>query len=151
MQYSMSATSSLIRTPPTEGNWNRVLVDDDATSVDARPLALEHFRRHLAASARSYDVGLAPRSDHNLFAGFDGVAGVFVATWDQLEPGTMVALTLHLPGGGSIETLGTVEFVRTERCVDGVPGIGLSFRGLDQRDAATLARFAELREPIFHC
>lgn len=96
------------------------------------------------------EVGLAPHSEHNLYAGFDGVQGVFVATWAAVGAGTEVDLTLRLPGGATVETQGVVDFLRAE-CRDGAPGVGIRFLGLDEVDARTLSTFAELREPIFYC
>lgn len=167
MQYPVAPIASLIRTPPEAGTWNAVLEDDDATAIDSRwgeeritlpdgrsALAVDELRRRLAAWRDEPDacleVGLAPRSESNLVAGYDGrVNGVFVATYRALPIGARVDLTLCLPGGAEVDCHARVEWTREAGCRDGLPGIGLRFASIDPEDDDLLQTFAAYREPLF--
>jgi len=156
MQYRPSPHVTIL-TPPADGSWN-LLMDELATVVDARPLGHRPTDPDLGVAARMavtasqrtprLEVGLAPRSESNLYAGFDRIEGVYVATWDELAVGVEVEVLMHLPGGERVSTLGRVEWTRAA-CDAGGPGVGVRFVGLNERGARLLARFAAKREPGF--
>jgi len=156
MQYRPSPHVTIL-TPPADGSWN-LLMEDLATAVDARPLGHRQTDPDLSLAARMavkaaagtsrLEVGLAPRSESNLYAGFDRIEGVYVATWDALEVGAEVEVAVHLPGGDRVSTLGRIEWTR-DVCGDGGPGVGVRFVGLNEREARLLERFAAHREPMF--
>src|SRR5262245_12207000 len=86
-------------------------------------------------------VGVAPRSESNLVADFDGtVRGVFVATYDELPVGSRVMIAVGLPGNVEVVSAARVEWVRRPGS-GGVPGIGLRFEVLGEDDVEILRTF----------
>lgn len=149
---------------------------EDATVIDARPLGLrlvsqppvaaapivpttksayaELWRRldaRPAKAKRALEVALAPRSDSNLFVGFEGfVEGVFVSTYERAALGTKLEVTLLLPGAQRVVASARVEWIREDGCTDGAPGFGLRFERVEPADQTLLETFAARREPLFH-
>lgn len=93
-------------------------------------------------------------SEHNFWTGLTmniSEGGVFVATHQLLEPGSLVGLHLELPNHGArIMTLGEVRWSRAYTGDDDVPpGLGIKFIGLDLASLSAIRKFVmTMREPI---
>ena len=92
-------------------------------------------------------------NDTHLFCGLSrGIsgAGVFVATYETLAPGTAVELELELPNG-LVRALGEVRWTRSEReDIDQRPGIGILFMGLAPEAVAILAHALRSGSSRYH-
>lgn len=94
------------------------------------------------------------RSDSNFFTGFStnlSEGGVFLATYQELPPGTEVQLTLTLPDHPALEVRGTVRWIRelNERVPELTPGLGIQFMGLAADQLEAIRTFVQAREPLF--
>lgn len=94
------------------------------------------------------------RSDSNFFTGFStnlSEGGVFLATYQELSPGTEVELTLTLPGHPALAVKGTVRWIRelNERVPELTPGLGIQFTGLAADQLEAIRTFVQSREPLF--
>lgn len=124
--------------PRSDATW---LTDPRSTA----PLLLLASRRR----SQVLEVGLAPHSESNLWAGFQKIEGVFVATWDAPPLDAPVELALALPGSERVRAPGRVEWLR-EPTPEQTPGVGVRFGRLSVRDATLLALFARNRQPYFY-
>jgi len=70
-----------------------------------------------------------------------GVGGVFLATNEFFELGTLVSVTLRLPNGLAVQADGVVSWIR-ERSSGNYPGIGVEFLALSDADRETLETLA---------
>ncbi len=75
-----------------------------------------------------------------------GRGGAFIAVPDScgITPGEKVRMTLSLPAGLEIKTVGAVMWIRNHRSLDGPPGYGIRFLGLSRTEMAVLEGY--LRE-----
>jgi uncharacterized protein (TIGR02266 family) len=76
--------------------------------------------------------------------------GMFVATHEALPIGTEVLLGVALPGGVTLELLGTVQWRRGNLDIASAQGVGVSFFCLDPEVKSTIERFCALREPLYY-
>jgi Tfp pilus assembly protein PilZ len=99
-------------------------------------------------------VEVSQDSEHNLYADlFGDIAdgGLFVATYDLLDIGSPVDLTILLYGRETIEVRGRVSWIREENGfgVNG-SGFGVHFDSLTARARALLDAFSRVREPMLY-
>lgn len=99
------------------------------------------------------EVSIALETYSNFYRDLDGRLGVFHATYDPhvlgLEAGKPVWLTVQLPEGVCIESLGRVEWTRLEQD-GGWPGVGLRLLSLEEHDHLQAVRFTSRRAPLFY-
>ena len=101
-------------------------------------------------------VGVTMNSGSNLYVGFtDNISegGLFVATHEIVDIGTLIDLEFVLPGDDEpIQAKGEVRWQRTvAEMGEGVfPGFGVKFTELSDRALERLQEFLNTREPIFH-
>ncbi len=93
-------------------------------------------------------------TESNFFSGFSGDlsdGGLFVTTYQALEPGQPVEVELSLPGGHVISAHGHVAWLRSPPAtVDDVsPGAGIVFDDLDPQARKLAESFMLFREPNF--
>ncbi|MCP4605612.1 MAG: TIGR02266 family protein [Proteobacteria bacterium] len=113
---------------------------------------LEAERRASPRIPIKTDVGL--HSETNFFTGFAeniSTGGLFIATYDILEIGTRLSVSLSLFGGYHICVPGVVRWVReyNETTPDTMPGIGIQFENLSIQDNEVIESFLAERPPIF--
>jgi hypothetical protein len=100
------------------------------------------------------EVGLAPQSESNFYAGFDDrhPDGLFVATYMEHPIGTPLRVGIVLPDGARIHAAAFVEWVRPfEAALDGIPaGLGVRLAALSDLDRMRITRFTRVRKPYFY-
>jgi uncharacterized protein (TIGR02266 family) len=109
------------------------------------------------AGARRVDLeaNVGASSETNFYVGFSGEiaeGGVFVATYNTLDVGALVYVTLHLPGGYEFRLPGRVHFVRDpmDMSADAEPGMGVKFEMLPADNRELILRFIRKRAPMFY-
>ena len=101
-------------------------------------------------------VGVTMDSGSNLYVGFtDNISegGLFVATHELVDIGTLIDLEFKLPGHDEpVRVRGEVRWQRTVAEIgEGVfPGFGVEFHDLSESDLERGQKFLNSREPIFH-
>jgi uncharacterized protein (TIGR02266 family) len=99
------------------------------------------------------DIAIDKGSEHNFWAGLalevEG-GGVFVATYQALELGTIVDVRVTLPDVAEPMTVeGVVRWTRPHLDgSDGAAGVGIKFLELSTDAHERFERFAKLRAPI---
>ncbi len=112
----------------------------------------EGARRHPRASV-SLTIGLS--TEHNFWSGITmnvSEGGVFVATHQVAAVGTVVSLTLFLPGRPEpLTALGEVRWTRPYGGNDDVPpGLGVRFLEIDHAALDAVRHFVEsVRDPLY--
>jgi uncharacterized protein (TIGR02266 family) len=92
----------------------------------------------------------------NFYTGFSeniSTGGVFIATYNLVEIGKLIHLSLTLPDGETIEVHGRVQWVRDprNRDVSNVPpGIGVQFQNLAPESEMYIQEFVSKQEPLFY-
>ena len=125
---------------------------------------MESLEQHARVSSLPADARQHPRlplvvevhlqSENNFYAGItDNISegGVFVATVNPPEIGTVVEFELHLPPDhGPFHLVGEVRWHRPVRAaIDGAPaGCGIRFTALSVETARAIAAFVQQRETI---
>jgi uncharacterized protein (TIGR02266 family) len=99
------------------------------------------------------DVAVDAASDHNFWCGLTSEieqGGIFIATHHRIQLGTLVELSVHLPGVDAPASMsGVVRWVREHADLsDGPAGIGIKFTGLEGEMRALVRRFTALRQPL---
>lgn len=100
------------------------------------------------------EANLGASSETNFYVGFSGEiseGGIFVATYNTLDPGTLVTLHVTLPGGYEFKSPGRVHFVRDpmDMSEDAEPGMGVKFEALTTEHRELVLRFVRKRAPMF--
>lgn len=102
------------------------------------------------------DAEVAFDDDSNFYTGFSeniSAGGVFIATYNLVEIGKLIHLSLTLPGGATVEVFGRVQWVRDPRNTDVSnvpPGIGVQFQDLDPASEKLIQEFVTQQEPMFY-
>jgi type IV pilus assembly protein PilZ len=100
-------------------------------------------------------LGLTITSESNVFVGFAGnisEGGLFVATQQQVDVGSIVEFEIGLSDGGEpIQATGEICWQRLSAAAEqgDVPGFGARFLEIGDEDRQRLERFLETREPLF--
>jgi uncharacterized protein (TIGR02266 family) len=107
--------------------------------------------------ARRSDVeaNVGVSSETNFYVGFSGEiaeGGVFVATYNTLDIGSLVNITVTLPGGYEFRVPGYVQFVRDpmDMTDESEPGMGVKFEQLPSDNRELVLRFVRKRAPMFY-
>ena len=100
------------------------------------------------------EANIGATTQSNFYVGFSGEVsegGVFVATYDILTLGSLVDLTVTLPGNFVFACKAKVRFVRDpfDLTSDSEPGIGCQFEALDAHARELILRFIKKRAPLF--
>jgi uncharacterized protein (TIGR02266 family) len=93
-------------------------------------------------------------SEHNFYTGISGdiqEGGLFVATRENHPAGTLIDLTLSLPGHHPLRLAGEVRWVReyNEFTADLQPGLGVGFLQLSDEARGAIGAFMKSRQPLF--
>ncbi len=110
-------------------------------------------RRTAPRTAIEADIGF--QSETNFFMGFTediSTGGLFIATYDTKEIGTHMNINFTLPNGHLVSVEGTVRWVReyNETTPDTMPGMGVQFENLPEKDKAAIHGFIDQRPPVFY-
>jgi uncharacterized protein (TIGR02266 family) len=140
--------------PPPPGARPAAAVDpQDAERPYVRP---PHPHRVDASSGQRTVTGSVDlESESNIYTGFTNdvsEGGVFIATDDLLDLGTRISIEFSLPDDPRpVRVRGSVRWLRVENPnSDFPPGMGIQFLDLADDDRHRIARFVELREPLFY-
>jgi uncharacterized protein (TIGR02266 family) len=131
----------------------------------------------VAVGARQRDPGVAPpptmddrrmktiqlqldsvidvHGDTTFYTGLSGnidEGGIFIATFDQKPINSKIAVSFTLPSGDAVITRGTVRWLREYNPAnpDVVPGMGVRFMDLRDRDRKVIEKFLETKAPLFY-
>lgn len=101
------------------------------------------------------EANIGVRTESNFWVGFeDEIAqgGVFMTTYEDIAPGTPVALRVTLPQGATFTTAARVRFLRDAVEVGEVtpPGIGFVFDSLGPDHRELAQKFMRQRRPLFY-
>jgi len=101
------------------------------------------------------EVEVSMHTEHNFYTGLTenlSEGGLFVATYENLSIGTLVALTIRLPDHEPFKAQGQVRWVRehSEFTSDVSPGVGVEFTELQTNDQALIEQFIQTRTPLFY-
>lgn len=93
-------------------------------------------------------------SDSNFYTGFTrdlSEGGVFVATHNILEVGTVIDLEFSIPDNGPpFNVQGEVRWAAEyNESSDGHPGLGVRFISLSETDRQRIDRFVRVRDSMF--
>ena len=92
-------------------------------------------------------------SEHNFYTGFTrdiSGGGLFVATGQMLNIGSLIDIKLTLPNNELIESPARVIWVREKSGPDNFPtGMGIAFESLTQFQKESINHYISTREPIF--
>jgi len=127
----------------------------------ARAGALASDKAYAAATPvdtmgrRQVEANIGLRTEANFWVGFeDEIArgGVFVPTYEDLEPGSAVVVLVTLPEGASFRSAARVRFIRDPSDVDPTlePGLGLAFESLAAEHRDLARQFIARRRPLFY-
>lgn len=94
-------------------------------------------------------------SESNFYTGISGdieEGGLFVATDQNHQPGTLIDLTLTLPGHSPLRLAGEVRWIReySEFTADMAPGLGVGFFNLATEARRAITDFMSTRQPLFY-
>jgi uncharacterized protein (TIGR02266 family) len=142
---------------PTDSTEERMGLPATETSTrwdsvgSAPAVSNEGLRQHRRV-ALSAEIHL--ESESNLYAGITNnisEGGVFVATPNLLDRGTVLDLEFSVPDGGPpIRTTGLVRWIREDLdSIEGPPGMGVQFVELDEAARRRLERFVQMRDTIY--
>ncbi|MET0339700.1 MAG: PilZ domain-containing protein [Polyangiales bacterium] len=109
------------------------------------------------SGARRVDVeaNVGASSETNFYVGFSGEiaeGGVFIATYNTLDVGAGVVVTVTLPGGYEFRVPAHVHFVRDpmDMSDESEPGMGVKFEQLQGEHRELILRFVRKRAPMFY-
>ncbi len=91
-------------------------------------------------------------SDTNFYCGFFS-QGIYVETWETLPLGTRLRVNIEIEDlKETFEVEGQVRLIKTEDGIDDDlnSGMGIEFLCLTDSQEKTIARFCEVRQPMFY-
>lgn len=108
-----------------------------------------------AGPRQDLEANLGASSETNFYVGFSGEiseGGVFVATYNTLDVGSLVHVLVSLPGGYEFKLPGRVHFVRDpmDLTAEAEPGMGVKFEALPADNRELILRFIRKRAPMFY-
>lgn len=114
-----------------------------------------HIPASPGARRGTLEANVGVSSETNFYVGFSGEiaeGGVFVATYNTLEVGSLVVVTVSLPGGYEFRVPGYVHFVRDpmDMTDESEPGMGVKFEQLPSDNRELILRFIRKRAPMFY-
>jgi Tfp pilus assembly protein PilZ len=123
-------------------------------SPGAAPPPSEEDRR-LRTLQLQVESTLDMQSDTQFYTGLSGridEGGIFVATFDIKPINSKISVSFNLPGGETIVARGFVRWVREYNPVQPniVPGMGVGFSELGEKDRRAIERYLEQRAPLFY-
>lgn len=113
------------------------------------PCRRKEVRHQIEAEVHFHD-------ETNFYTGFSenvSSGGVFIATYNLIEIGRRVHVSLSLPSGEVVEVAGRVRWMRSTRnsAENAVsPGIGIEFENLTSHAQKHIEEFVAQREPLFY-
>lgn len=127
-------------------------IPDSTPQRDSRPGPGPLHDERRSSPRKKLQVGIGLHSDSQIFVGYsedlsDG--GVFVATYQRLEPGSPVALDLELPTGATVSCRGRVAWVRDGSDLHR-PGLGVAFEELSSAARDAIVAFTREHPPLFY-
>lgn len=113
------------------------------------------FWENRTESRASLTVELSATSESNFYTGISGdidEGGLFIATHQNHQPGTLIDLTLSLPGQTPLRLAGEVRWIReyNEFTADLEPGLGVGFFNLSAGARGAITGFMNARPPLFY-
>ena len=108
------------------------------------------------AERHDLKVEVSAQSDHQFFTGFSeniSSGGLFIATYQVLPIGSSFTLSFSVPGvDRTFEAQCEVRWLReyNENTPDVVPGVGVSFVGLNEQDEQILDAILQRVETMFY-
>ena len=112
----------------------------------------EREREHRATPRALLEVDIGLLSQSHFYTGLSldvSRGGVFVATYQPLERGTLVTLYFVLPSGVAVEAPGVVRWTR-DATKSAPPGMGVAFEKLSDEAQSAIARYCVQRAPLYH-
>ena len=100
-------------------------------------------------------VQVSAVSEHNFYTGIAGniqTGGLFIATHENHQPGTLIDLTLSLPGHLPLQLAGEVRWIReyTEFTADVEPGLGVGLLRLSDDARGAIDAFMNSRPSLYY-
>lgn len=96
-------------------------------------------------------VRIDHRSESNFYEGFDTEdLGVFVASYAWHRTGTVVEVTVELPGAYEVHAPGIVRWLNVSDDEEAVPGMGIELLDLAESSIDLISAFTATRPPRFH-
>lgn len=113
------------------------------------------WKKNRSKSRASLSVEMSEISEHNFYTGISGTieeGGLFIATHENHQPGTLIDLTLLLPGHAPMQLAGEVRWIReyNEFTADMEPGLGVGFLRLSADDRGAIGAFTNVRQPLLY-
>ena len=107
-------------------------------------------RRGTPRAMLEVDIGLLSHSHFYTGLSMDvSKGGLFIATYEPLEVGTLLTLFFVLPSGQAVEAPGKVRWIRAGDA-EFPPGMGVAFEALSDDALKAVATFCEQRSPLYH-
>jgi uncharacterized protein (TIGR02266 family) len=103
----------------------------------------------------SMAVEVTMHTETNFYTGLSqniSEGGLFIATYEQLSLGTLLDLSVILPGQSPIKVRGEVRWVRelSEFTSDFSPGLGVAFTDLPEDEKVVIEDFLRDRSPLLY-
>jgi uncharacterized protein (TIGR02266 family) len=113
------------------------------------------WKQNRQKSRASVSVELSATSESNFYTGISGTideGGLFIATQQNHQPGTLIDLTLSLPGPPPMQLAGEVRWIReySEFTEDVEPGLGVGFFTIPAEARRAINDFINARPPLFY-
>ena len=105
--------------------------------------------------ALEVEANLGAHSPTNFYKGLSGNdvvndGGLFVATYEIPPIGTLLWVSVHMPGGYQFQGVAEVRWTRETGAGDAPPGYGCAFKSVTDEARKLVYRYVRNREPLFH-
>jgi len=120
--------------------------------AEPEPFAATRTREHQRVDLKSE---ISFESETNFYVGWSGdisAGGIFIATHELMEKGSVLRLRFQLPNGRRVHATGEVMWIKEFNMIqpDQTPGMGIRFTDIDPGDLLAVTAFTKRREPIFY-
>ena len=128
---------------------------DELALLDDAKTVFDPARRIATRKPFEAQIEVSKQSDHNFYTSFTeniSSGGLFIATRDLIDLGTIIEIGFTLPGREQkITTRAEVRWQRLEELnqVNSVPGIGVRFLDLSTDEADAINAFINERDTLF--